>query len=66
VKDKPEENFEIILNDEGLQGDIANADNLFSAKFPQQKLGFYRVLIEATDSFGNILIEEAADKYLLH
>jgi len=66
VKDKPEENFEIILNEEGLQGDIANADNLFSAKFPQQKLGFYRVLIEATDSFGNRLIEEAADKYLLH
>ncbi len=66
VKDKPTEYLEFKLNDNGLNGDLVKADNVFSAKIPEQKLGFYRVVIEAEDSFGNTLIEEARDKYLLH
>lgn len=66
VKDKSEESFEIDLNDDGLTGDEVKEDNVFGANLPRKNLGFYRVLIEAKDSFGNTLIEEAADKYLLH
>jgi S-formylglutathione hydrolase FrmB len=66
VKDETERNFEIELNDDGLNGDLVSSDNLFSMKLPEHELGFYRVLIEAADSFGNRLIEEAAGKYLLH
>jgi hypothetical protein len=54
------------LNDSGIDGDKAESDNVFSKKIPEQKFGFYRVVIEAIDSFGNILNEEAADNYLLH
>lgn len=66
VKDKPTEYLEFELNDNGFNGDLVMADNVFSAKIPEQKLGFYRVVIEAEDSFRNTLIEEAHDKYLLH
>jgi hypothetical protein len=66
VKDEPEKSFEIELNDDGLNGDPVSSDNVFSANLGKQKLGFYRAVIEATDSFGNTLVEEAPDKYLLH
>jgi len=49
-----------------MEGDKAEGDNVFSKKIPEQKFGFYRVIIEATDSFGNILIEEASEEFLLH
>ena len=65
-KDDPTKSFEVELKDDGIEGDHAEADNVFSKKIPEQKFGFYRVVIEAIDSFGNKLIEEASEKFLLH
>jgi S-formylglutathione hydrolase FrmB len=66
TSDEPEKSFYIELNDNGLNGDLSANDNVFSAQLPRQKLGFYRILLEATDSFGNTLIAEPAEKYFLH
>ncbi len=66
VKDKPEERFELELNDVGLNGDKSGSDNVFSAILPERKFGFYRVIIEAADSLANTLYEEAALQYVLH
>jgi S-formylglutathione hydrolase FrmB len=65
-KDDPKISFEIELKDKGMDGDKAEGDNVFSKKIPEQKFGFYRVIIEATDSFGNKLIEESSEEFLLH
>lgn len=66
IKDKPEESFEVELNDQGINGDFAVSDNVFSARLPERKFGFYRVIISATDSFSNTLYEEAENQYVLH
>jgi len=66
IKDEPEKSFYVELNDNGLNGDLSANDNVFSVKLARQNLGFYRILVEATDSYGNTMIEEAADKFLLH
>jgi hypothetical protein len=66
VKDEAEKSFEVELNDQGLNGDQVIGDNVFSQKLPQKDLGLYRMLIEARDSYGNILTEEASGKYMLH
>lgn len=65
-KDDPTKTFEVELKDEGIDADKAEGDNVFSKKIPEQKFGFYRVVIEATDSFGNKIIEEASEEFLLH
>jgi hypothetical protein len=39
---------------------------MYSPKKLRKKLGFYRVVIESTDSFGNQLLEEAPGEFLLH
>ena len=65
-KNDPRQSFEVELKDEGLDGDKAENDNVFSKKIPQQKFGFYRVVIEATDSFNNKAIEEAPEEFILH
>jgi Putative esterase len=66
LRDDPKKSFEVELNDGGTGGDRAEADNVFSKKIPQQKFGFYKVIIEAVDSFGNKSIEEAPDEFILH
>ena len=65
-KDDPEKSFEIELKDDGISEDRVKGDNVFSKKIPEQKFGFYRVVIEATDSFGNKTVEEAPDQFVLH
>ncbi|MGK2860775.1 MAG: alpha/beta hydrolase [Chitinophagaceae bacterium] len=57
-KDDPAKTIEVELKEEG--------DNVFSKKIPGQTFGFYRVIIEAMDSFGNKLIEDASEEFLLH
>jgi hypothetical protein len=44
----------------------AAGDNVFSKKIPEQKFGSYRVIMEATDSFGNETTEEVPGSFLLH
>ena len=65
-KDDPKIIFEVELKDDGTAGDRAEGDNVFSKKIPEQKFGFYRVIVETVDSFGNKIIEEAPDEFVLH
>lgn len=58
--------FELNLNDVGKDGDRAASDNVYSVKIPEQEFGFYRVIVEAVDSFGNKVMEEAPVKIMLH
>jgi hypothetical protein len=41
-------------------------DRVFSGRIPEQKFGHYRVLVEATDSFGNKMTEEAPGDFVVH
>ncbi len=63
---KDMKSFEMNLNDAGKEGDRVAADNVYSVKIPEKEFGFYRVVVEATDSFGNRVVEEAPVKILLH
>ena len=56
----------ILLNDEGKEGDKIATDNVFSLKIPKQKFGIYLVEIEATDSFGNTKVEKWAETVVLY
>src|SRR5262249_5692527 len=66
LKDDPSKIFEVELNDEGMGEDSFAGDDVFSKKIPDQKFGFYRVILEATDSFGNKTTEEVPDAFMLH
>ena len=66
LKEDPQKSFEVELNDDGLAEDRVKEDRLFSKKIPEQKFGFYRIVVEAIDSFGNKTIEEAPGEFLLH
>lgn len=65
-RDDPNKFFEIELKDDGLAGDRAETDNVFSKKIPEQKFGVYRVVIEALDTFGNEMVEESPDDFVLN
>ena len=64
--DDPAKTFEVELKDDGIAGDRAEADNVFSKKIPEQKFGFYRVVLEAVDFSGNKTLEEVPDNSVLH
>jgi hypothetical protein len=66
LKDDPTKSFEVELNDDGREDDGVEGDNVFSKKIPEQKFGFYRVVLEATDSFGNKIFEESPAEFVLH
>ena len=66
LKEDPKKLFEIELKDDGLAEDRVKEDRLFSKKITEQKFGFYRVVVEAIDSFGNKTIEEVPGEFLLH
>lgn len=65
-RNDPTMSFEVELKDDGTGGDKAEGDNVFSKKIPDRKFDFYRVVIEATDSFGNKIMAEAPDEFVLH
>ena len=65
-KDDSTKTFEVELKDDGIAGDRVEADNVFSKKITVQKFGFYKVSLEAIDSFGNKIIEESPDEFVLH
>lgn len=54
------------LNDDGKEGDRAGSDRVFSKKIPDQKFGMYRVIVEATDAFGNHAGKEIKGTFLGH
>ena len=66
LEEDPGRSFAIELKDDGVAEDRVKDDRLFSKKIPEQKFGFYRVVVEAIDSFGNKTIEEAPGEFLLH
>jgi len=65
-KDDAATSFELELKDDGKDGDRVVDDNVFSKKIPEKKFGFYRVLVEAIDSFANKMSEDASGEFLLH
>lgn len=64
--DDPGKFFEVDLKDDGMAGDRVDSDNVFSKKIPQQKFGMYRIIVEANDSFGNKVIEEVPNTFVLY
>ena len=66
AKDNPGKRFDVELKDDGSAGDRVAADNVFSGKLPFQNFGFYRVVIEARDSFENKATTEAPGTFVLH
>jgi S-formylglutathione hydrolase FrmB len=59
--------FELELKDDGKEWDGVAEDSVFSKKIPEQKFGFYKVVIEAIDSFGNKVTREGfPQEFLLH
>ncbi|MEP6595704.1 MAG: hypothetical protein ABJA71_07140, partial [Ginsengibacter sp.] len=66
LRDTTSKSFELQLKDNGIGEDLVESDNVYSKKIPEQKFGFYKVVIEAIDSFGNKVIEESPDEFVLH
>ena len=51
--DDQQRTFDIVLNDEGINGDRIKNDRLFSGMAPKQKFGLFRLDVEAYDAGGN-------------
>jgi hypothetical protein len=66
AKDDPAKSFDVELKDDGSEGDRTEGDNVFSKKIAEQKFGVYRVVLEAVDSFGNKILEEASGNFILY
>jgi hypothetical protein len=66
LNDDPEKMIDLELKDDGSNGDRAEDDNVFSIKIPEQKFGLYRLIIEATDSAGNITSKEVNATFVVH
>jgi hypothetical protein len=66
LKTKPDRFLEYGLKDDGTNGDVAESDNVFSFKVPEQKFGIYSVEISAIDSFGNIMKKTAGSNFVIH
>jgi len=65
-KDDTGKSFEVSLKDDGIAEDRVEGDHVFTKKIPEQKFGFYKVAIEAIDSFGNRLTGRDVGEFLLH
>lgn len=65
-KGDPSISFEVDLQDEGKEGDRIAADNVFSKTIADQKFGMYRIILKATDSFGNTINQEAEGNFILY
>jgi hypothetical protein len=66
LKTKPDSFLEFELKDDGKNGDIAESDNVFSYKVPEQKFGLYNIEVSATDSFGNSITKTAPGAFVIH
>jgi hypothetical protein len=66
MKDNPGRSFEVDLNDDGLDGDRAAGDNVFSVRIPEQKFGLYSVEIEVSDRYGNTRTQKEPQVFVLH
>ena len=66
LKNDPSISFQVEMKDEGVAGDKADGDNVFSKKIAERTFGLYRAIIEAIDSFGNKSIVEVPGEFVLH
>jgi poly(3-hydroxybutyrate) depolymerase len=66
MKDNPGKSFEVELNDDGMDGDRAVGDNVFSVRITEQKFGLYTVEIEVSDTYGNVRTEKEPQVFVLH
>ncbi len=64
--DYPHEDFEVSLNDEGIDGDAIQGDTVSSVKISEQKFGLFTVEIEADDKFGNKSMKVFSDVFTIH
>ena len=62
----PGKNFETELFDNGVNPDIAGSDNVFCRKIEERGFGLYKVVIEVEDVFGNKMIEESPETFVIH
>jgi hypothetical protein len=66
AKEDPTKSVDVELKDDGMAGDRAEADNVFSKRLPEQKFGMYRVVLEVIDSFGNKKTEESPEDFVVY
>jgi len=62
----PHNDFEVMLNDDGVDGDTIRGDNVFSLKIPERNFGLYTVEIEAGDVFNNTGVKAFPDIFTVH
>lgn len=65
-KEDAGKSFEVSLKDDGVAEDRVEGDHVFSKKIAEQKFGFYKVTIEAIDSYGNRVAGRDSGEFLLH
>jgi S-formylglutathione hydrolase FrmB len=66
LKEDSTQTFIIDLVDDGSDGDIIEADHVFSKQISGRKFGIYTVIIEAVDNFGNQSSKEIAGDIIVH
>jgi len=66
LKADKKETIHVLLNDNGIDGDLVKGDHIFSATVPEQHFGIYKGMIEALDSFDNKLSLEMEGTFILH
>jgi poly(3-hydroxybutyrate) depolymerase len=66
LQDDPGRSLEVGLNDDGLEGDRAAGDHVFSRKITGQSFGLYTVEIRAADTFGNTRVVKEPHIFVLH
>jgi len=57
--------FEIELNNDGKDGDVAKGDFIFSKKIESKGFYLYEIEVTATDDFGNKTIFKAPNYFLV-
>jgi hypothetical protein len=62
----PSRTFEVVLNDEGMDGDRVENDQLFCKKLSEQKFGIFLMEVEVTDLFGNTTTKKPEGKFVFH
>jgi hypothetical protein len=65
-KASPDKILTCELKDDGLNGDRAAADNVFSFMVPEQRFGMYTIEISATDGYGNKMTATAPGYHVMH
>ena len=66
LQDDPGRSLEVGLNDDGLEGDRAAGDHVFSRGIAEQSFGLYTIEIRAADTYGNTGMVKEPHVFVLH